>query len=119
MSIQAKYDKILTKEFLYQAYIIEGKTQQDIANEANCGETTVARYLTTHGIVGKQGRFQRILTEEFLYAEYAIKGRLAKDIADDIGCNRATVCEYLRKYKIRKFGCWYQIKRSLLSDVEA
>ena len=41
---------ILTKEFLYQEYIVNKKPMLQIAKENNCGNTTICRALSRNGI---------------------------------------------------------------------
>jgi len=47
---QKKWDKILTKEFLYEQYIKNSKIPSKIAMEKNCSITTVFKYLKIHEI---------------------------------------------------------------------
>lgn len=45
-----KYSKILTKKFLYQEYILNKKSCQQIAKELGCGISTIRRKLIKYNI---------------------------------------------------------------------
>ncbi len=50
MPAKLKFDKILTKEMLYKAHIIDQRTAGDIALETHSSIHTVLRYLKIHNI---------------------------------------------------------------------
>lgn len=48
---QAKWDKILTKKFLYQEYIINKKPCSQIAKEVGCSTSTIFKYIKSNKIL--------------------------------------------------------------------
>ena len=107
---QINYSKILTKESLYQEYIVNKKTILQIANEMVCSSTTVWKYLKKHNIPirskseamqGSNNKYHHILTKEFLYKEYIVNKKSIKTIAKEINSSCKPVYMALKRYNIK------------------
>lgn len=109
--------KELTKDYLYENYIINGKSLKDISIMVGCAITTVNHRMIHYGMVrrtsgqarlGKphnyKAKYDDILTKEYLYTEYIVNKKSPLDIANEIGCSRDTIPYRLRKYKINVRG---------------
>lgn len=102
---------VLTKEFLYQEYVINNRTALQISKQIGCSCGTVLRKLRKYNIPIKNQsetrkgikyvtKYSKILTKEFLIKEYIINKKSTVQIAKEIGCSGSTIWEYLRKYDI-------------------
>jgi len=48
--VRKKYKSVLTKDFLYQRYVLDKKSQSQIATEVGCATSLVGKYLKKHDI---------------------------------------------------------------------
>lgn len=90
---------VITRDFLYQAYCVEGSTVVEIARRIQCRTTTITNALIAHGL------YQPV-TQEWLQEQYMTLHRTIDEIASQLGCSEANVRAYLRKYgfPIKKRG---------------
>lgn len=100
------YSKILTKDFLYQEYIVNKKSTYQIAKEVGFSPITIVNYLKINNIkprnikqagLLRHGYF-KILTKQFLYQEYIKNNKTMQQIAKELKCDITTVKYYLIKH---------------------
>ncbi|HZU01531.1 MAG TPA: HNH endonuclease signature motif containing protein [Ktedonobacteraceae bacterium] len=84
---------ILTREFLYNAYRVEGRTVLQIARSVKCRNGTVIRLLQEYGL-------SQNVTKEWLIEHYVTLQETTDDMAVQLGCSEGNVRAYLRKFKI-------------------
>lgn len=85
----SKYSKILTKEFLYEEYIINKKSCNQIAKETNISDVVIWDNLKKQDINVRtnlvatllKSNITNILTKDFLYQEYVINKKSSLQIA--------------------------------------
>lgn len=109
-----KFDKLFDKDYLYQKYIIEGHSSNEIAEEINCGVGAVINALYRYKIRVKGDRYhnakmhlnpgilktETIDNKEWLYQKYSIEKLSTTQIAGIVGCCRHSVRKRLCKYHI-------------------
>lgn len=101
---RGQYKEILTKDFLYQEYVVNGLSSKEIANIVGCCRSHVEKTLKTHDIPSKQSIKSKLvnkrLTKQFLINQYVTNKLSARLIADIVGCNTNYVYILLKKYNI-------------------
>jgi transposase len=102
MQQYAKPKDILNYEFLYEKYILEGKSVQEIAKIANLkSSNSVTQALHRLRIHKREHKnYTKILTKEFLEDCYIYKNMSQTKIAKMVGTNKIMVRRYLNKHNI-------------------
>lgn len=106
-----KYQKLLTKDFLQQAYIDEKKTIAQIAKSVGCSSHAIYDRLKINNIKPRSiseankikkyhSRYSNILTKKFLYNEYITNQKTTTQIGKEVGCSKQTIRNYLIKFDI-------------------
>lgn len=91
----------LNKEWLYEQYITQGKTVQQICNEFNLKRDTVAHKLSDFGI--KKTNDDAIYkNKDWLYLQYILLNKSQKEIGKLCGVQQSLIGRYLKKYNIIK-----------------
>lgn len=85
-------------EYLYNAYVVEKKSQYEIALECYCSQGTVSNWLIRLGIPARHGR--RPLTEEKVNTikEMLAKGMEIRDICAEVHSSPSTVLRIKRDF---------------------
>jgi DNA-binding CsgD family transcriptional regulator len=100
---RSRYPGLQSSSFLHTAYVVQGRTAADIADELGCSRPSVIAALRAHGIRRfRTGR--RAPSRDFLVRAYAIQGRSTVDIAAELGCGASTVARHLRRHGIAVRG---------------
>ena len=107
---------ILTKDFLYDKYWVEGKSTVEIGKEVGCIYNAIGRYMKKFSIP-RRGRSERIkgernpnyrkinqLNENDLYNMYWVEGKSMAKIGQEIGCDAKTVLNYMKRFGIESRG---------------
>jgi hypothetical protein len=93
----------ITREVLYQKYIIEDKTSKSISEELGCKESFIKTKLLKFGLATKSKDKNKYLNREILYQKYVIEDKEPKEIAEELNCTVGQVVHRLfKKYKITK-----------------
>lgn len=90
----------LTKENLYQKYIIENLTREQCAKHFNCGGRKINDCLVLWGI--KKNNISENINIGQIKYEYMNLGLSPKEIALNHNCSRTTICRIIRKYNLRR-----------------
>jgi transposase len=94
------------KDWLYDQYITQGKSTNQIAKEIGCGASAVQHWLRTHEIPirdcssSKLKPSSQLLSDESWLNQYITLMKSASKIGQEIGCQQETVSNYLHKYGI-------------------
>lgn len=85
--------ELLTKEFLYEHYVVQRKSVHTIAKEFNIkSSNSISQYLKKYGIVRSGLRDSKnILTKEFLIEHYVNQNLSLKDVAIAAGFKRKSI----------------------------
>ena len=84
---------------LYQEYIVENKSQSEVADSLGCSISIVFKWLKRHNIsksVDRPWRDKNIMEE--LYEKHETQ----RDLANELDCGLTTVCRWLDKHGIEK-----------------
>ena len=105
MSKPNKYCK--NKEWLYEQYIVQGKSANKIAKEIGCSPSSVQGWLRTHEIPIRDCSSSKLKlssqclsNESWLRDQYLVQMKSATKIASEINCQQETVSNFLHKYNI-------------------
>ncbi len=91
---------IIDKEILYNKFIIEGRSVDDIIKEIGFSRKTILRRLKEFNITKiKKGDFDN---KEWLYNEYIIKNKRIKDISREQDVNESVIKLRLKRFNIKK-----------------
>jgi predicted transcriptional regulator len=101
------FDKVRDKEYLYNQYVVLGRTAEDIADEIGVCKGTILDHLESVGIVRRshlEYRHGRSKLHEFklipLLEKYNIKHKSSHYVRDGKNKVRFEIDEYLADYKI-------------------
>lgn len=101
-------DRLLDVDWLSEQYVEEGRTTLAIADELECDDSTVRKYLREHGIEvrqkGDSPTPERLKDSDWLRGEYVDRDRSSLDIADELGCCAKTVRNWLERHSIKTRG---------------
>lgn len=112
----SKYNKILTKNFLYKEYIVNKKSTYQIAKEIGCSNVTIWKRIKKENIIlrgfsearkmiininRKESKLSKILTKSFLTKEYIEKKKSTHQIAKEVDCSFSTISLFLIKHNIK------------------
>jgi DNA-binding transcriptional regulator LsrR (DeoR family) len=86
----------VSKEQLIKLYLVENKTQDEIANILNISKTSVCRKLKSYSIKKEK------VSKEVLEQLYIIDSKTQSEIASILNTSRATIGNYLKQYNINK-----------------
>ncbi len=101
---------------LREEYIGDQKSQSQIAEEWDCDDTTIGRWLERHGIQKRtpseavsrgmlpDGAFERLSNREWLEEQYSEKNKSLTEIADSLGCTPFAVHNWMDKHGIDRRG---------------
>lgn len=78
-------------------YCRDGMTQQEIADELECGVSTVSRWIRKHGLASKPWQDKETLQELFIKRGYSLG-----EVADELGCYRGTIRRWVQKHNLYK-----------------
>jgi len=94
-------DDLRDREYLYQEYVREGKSQAEVADRVGCGSSTVSRWLRHHDIpTDGPTQYPKLGDEEWLRTQHRDNERSLADIADQLGCDDSTVLHWLNRHGI-------------------
>jgi plasmid maintenance system antidote protein VapI len=100
---RAKYNSIILSEKIYNLYIDDGLSMQEVANLLGIDAKTVSSILNFYGIP-KRGKdycyHKNRIPEEILRKQYIDEKISATKIADDFGIHATSVYKRLREYGI-------------------
>ena len=97
------------KDWLYEEYVVKGRTSVDIAKELNCSSNCVCVNLKKHNIVIRTKsqvhqalNSKLILLENYdwLYTEYITKQKTTYEIGAELNCKDGTILRALKNKKI-------------------
>jgi len=114
--------KYRDRAWLHEQYVEQAQTVADIAEECDCGESTVSRWLDTHGIDARSAPpspYPRLTDSEWLHEQYIKERQSTQKIAEEVGCATSIVCKWLDRHDIetRKRGS-YQLSDHRIKDPE-
>lgn len=96
------------REKVYQKYVVERKSIPTIADEWDCGSTTIEQAIHNHGIKmrdrGEGDGDEPWKDEETLQTEYVENKKSTIDLANEWGCSPSTINDSLRKFGIDRWG---------------
>jgi len=88
------WSTILTKDFLFQAYCVEGRDIIYIARQVGCRNDTVVNALKQHGLNKWRPN------KEWMIEHYVEQQETVDEIAEFLGCTEQNVRAYLRSFDI-------------------
>lgn len=101
------YLKTRDKDWLYDEYIVKGKTMKQISKDLNITYSDVHRAIQRCNIKakfpGKEIRLdtrEKLNSREWMYEQYVLKRRDYMDIAEEISVANTTIMKYLQIHKI-------------------
>jgi transposase len=94
----------LTKEVLYQMYVVENKSIRTISKELGIGRNIISNYLKQYGIENRYNKNIKV-DKDKLYKFYIVEGKTASEIGKLFNTSHKTITRRLIKYHIpiRKF----------------
>lgn len=96
----------ITKEFLYQEYVNNQRSINEIAQSLRCSTATIHKRLVFYNIPRrKSGGSSNIIhriTKDDLYDEYVNKDRSIHEVAATFGCGSTTILKRLKQYGIER-----------------
>jgi len=92
----------LTYKTLYQMYIIEEKSINQIAKLLNVGNNTIKRYLKQYNIDIIRYPLKRKINQDKLYELYVVEKKSIYEIAKMFNVDRSTIEDRLKKMNINK-----------------
>lgn len=104
--MNCKYNKILTKEFLQQEYIINKKSRKQIGKELNIDPWTIRNYLLKHKINIRNisealfGNERLDINKEILLKLYLEQELSIRDIAKFFKCTHTTIRRKIKQLNI-------------------
>lgn len=106
------YNKIIiSKEQLYNVYIIQNKSIKETASYFGCSIPPIRRLLKEYNIkksvklmhaVNTKKNVKYVITKENLYEQYTILGKSRNELTTYFNCSKTTIDRLLKKYNIRK-----------------
>ena len=90
---------MLSKEELYQYYIVENHTIDETKKRFNCSTATISRYCKKYNLQ-KKGHLE--CSKEELYDMFIIKNMSRKEISLYYGIDEKNIRYYLKKFNIKK-----------------
>ena len=104
-----KYDRNLkeklTKEVLYDLYINQKKTMNEIAEHFGVKYSAVHTYITEYKINRKEDPRRLNIDKDLLYRLWVIEKRPKDEIMEIIGCCKQTLDKYLKFFGIKSKYC--------------
>src|SRR5256885_10869143 len=88
------WSTILTKDFLFQAYCVEGRHILSIARQVGCRNDTVVNALKQHGLNKWRPN------KEWMIEHYVEQQETIDEITEFLGCTEQNVRAYLRSFDI-------------------
>lgn len=91
------------RDWLYQQYVVDGKSARNIASTQNVDRTTICNWLKKYSITihGPANPIRNKISAEWLYKKYIEENVTAKDIAEILKIDKCTVYEWLRYHNVR------------------
>jgi transposase len=104
-----KFDHVLTRDYLLDAYVDKQMSTLDIAKSVGCGDWTVRSYLKKHAITPRSYSASAAIfrkrtapvyriSKDYLQQEFVERRRPAVDLAKELGCSFYTVTDALRHH---------------------
>ena len=87
------------RDTLHQAYVIEGRTQYEIADEFGCTQANIAKWVKRHGLT-KENPPTPWRDEETLKRLYVAEGLYAREVAERLDCSVSTIERWLSIHAI-------------------
>jgi len=78
-------------------YYRDGMTQQEIADELGCSDSTVSRWMEKHELASKPWRDKETLKELLIE-----RGCSLGEVADELGCYHGTIRRWVQKHDLYK-----------------
>lgn len=92
--------KLRDKKWLEEKYNVENKNIVEIAEELDCGSTTVSNWINKHGIE-KEREIHKLRNENWLIEQYVKKEKTSTEISNEINCSSNVVVAWLRRHDIK------------------
>lgn len=103
------------KDWLYNQYIIQDKSAEQISEETGLGLRTLRDYIYRFGLATKNGRKTNHITKEELYELYVVQKLTTIEIGNKYGLGDTTISTLLHKFGIpiynqseRMFDYYYE-----------
>ena len=96
----------ITKENLYDLYIIQNKTIEECAECFNCSKSVIRRRIAQYDIKLKEHSYTRrhTVSKDELYKFFIRENHSLKETSKRFGCSSATILLRCKEYGIRKLG---------------
>ena len=101
---------ILTKAYLQQEYLVNGRTVAEISATSGVSQRNVSAYLHKYRVVRREYRVN-LLTESYLQQAYVEQERTLEAISAEIGVSRETLRGRLQQYDIPIRPKGYHLRR--------
>lgn len=88
------------KEWLYEQYIVNNRSANDIANEYKVDIKTIHNWLTEYNLHIKNDEYQSKIDKKSLNELYSVQHKSTSEIADIIKVSPKTVVNLLKRYNI-------------------
>ncbi|MDD4242763.1 MAG: GIY-YIG nuclease family protein [Bacilli bacterium] len=93
----------ITKEYLYEQYVIKERSSVDIAKECNCSYSTITRKLKGFGFNIRTNtesklskNIDKLMNYNWMFKQYITNNRPLSSIAKELKCSDKTIANYLR-----------------------
>jgi transposase len=117
--------RLNNQKYLYEQYVTNNKTSDEIAKELNISGKAVLNSLRKFGIeirdqyYGREDIFKKLDDKDFLYQEYIIKRKSSTQIARELGSYDSIVGSRIRSFGIvMRKSFEYECARSSLHDFQ-
>jgi transposase len=90
----------LSKEVLYDLYIVKNMTENQIANMYNCQTSKISRLKNQYGIKTRSPYQQPLVSKEQLM-ECLKQNMSPKEISRKYNCGKTTVINYISQYGLK------------------
>lgn len=84
------------KDWLIEKRRIENMTKRDMADLADCGRTTINRWLDNYGIIPRRD------DPECIRKHYIEEGMSSREIADKFNCGKSSILRTMDEYNIER-----------------
>lgn len=89
------------RKTVYELYVDEDLTQSEVADELDCGLSTISEWIDRHDIDTPHTQTENLRDEEWLYDKYWDEMMSTTEIAESLDCSQAIVSRWLRKHDIK------------------
>lgn len=92
------------RETLYQKYVVEGKSGEQVADELGCDTSTVFKWMHRLDVPVRQAKHQMRdrawRDKEAMEEMYLEKGMSTREIAEELDCKNPTIFKWLHRHGI-------------------